>query len=211
MLLVLMVLVVLVEVVVVEVVVVMVVVVSVPLVIHVLVTNSHVTLGKLVGLGVGHAQLHRVVLAELGAMRGYGQLVLGKASVHLDQVEHGHDVRRRHQFLGLRVLGRAAHLVLEEGGGEGRVQAGGVEEQAAELGQVHQVEAGTQGLAQVLVGHGVVLCVQLLQDPGEERGIFREGIHGSLQAAGLKKPEESCSQSGLGTWTQSPQNSEDFF
>lgn len=178
---------------VVEVVVVMVVVVSVPLVFHMLITNPHVALRKLVGLGVRHAEFHRVVLAELGAVRADGQLVLGEASVHLDQVEHGHDVRRRHQFLGLRVLGCAAHLVLEEGGREGWVQAGCVEEQAAQLGQVHQVETGAQGLAQVLVGHGVVLCVQFLQDPGEECGILREGIHGSQQAAGLKKPQILCS------------------
>lgn len=99
----------------------------------------------------------------------YGQLVFSYASIHLDQVEHGDDVCCHHQLLGLRVLHGAAHLVLEEGGWEGRVQAGCVEEQAAELGQVHQVEASAQGLTQVLVGHGVVLRVQLLQDPSQEQ------------------------------------------
>lgn len=108
-----------------------------------------------------------------------GELVFGYASIHLDQVEHGDDVCRHHELLGLWVLHGAAHLVLEKGGRKGGVQAGRVEEQAAELGQVHQVKASTQGLTEVLVGHGVVLSVQLLQDSDQEQRVLWEGgVHG---------------------------------
>lgn len=108
----------------------------------------------------------------------YGELIFGYSSIHLYQIEHGDNVRGHHELLGLQVLCGAAHLVLEEGGWEGGVQAGCVEEQAAELGQVHQVKAGTQRLAQVLVGHGITLGVQLLQDPNQEQRIFWAGVHG---------------------------------
>lgn len=122
----------------------MVVMVPIPGVIHVLITNPHVTVLKLIGLSVRPAQFHRMVLVELGSVGHHGELVFGYASIHLDQVEHGDDICRHHELLRLRVLHGAAHLVLEEGGREGGVQAGRVEEQATELGQVHQVEASTQ-------------------------------------------------------------------
>lgn len=164
----------------------MVVMMPIPGMIHVLITNPHITVQKLIGLSVRPAQFHRMVLVELGSVH-HGELVFGYASVHLDQVEHGDDVCCHHELLGLWILHGTAHLVLEECGWEGRIKASRVEEQAAELGQVHQVKASTQGLTQVLVGHGVVLSVKLLQDPHQEQRVIWERFHGFwLAGAGLQ-------------------------
>lgn len=155
----------------------MVVVVSIPGVIHVLKTAPPVTVLILVGIIIRPAQLHRLVLVHLGSVH-YGKFLFGYASIHLNQVEHGDDVCCYHKLLGLGILHGAAHLVLEECGWKGGVQTGRVEEQAAELGQVHQVKTSTQGLTQVLVGHSVVLGIQLLQDPNQKEGVLWVGVHG---------------------------------
>lgn len=152
-----------------------------PGVIHVLITNPPVTVLILKVITVRPAELHWLTLVKRGSLN-YRKLIFGYSSIHVDQIEHGDNVRCNHELFGQRVLSGTAHLVLEEGGWEGRVQAGCVEEQAAELGQVHQVKASTQRLAQVLVGHGGVLGVQLFQDPNQEQRILWEGVHGCWMA-----------------------------
>ena len=87
--------------------VVVVVVVSIPGGIHVLVTSPSVTVLILICIIVRAAHLYRLVLVELGPVH-YREIVLGYASIHLDQVEHGDDICSHHELLGLRVLYRGS-------------------------------------------------------------------------------------------------------